>query len=216
MFVLNQQKSVGSQFLAELRDITIQHDRLRFRRNLERLGEIMAYEISRDLEYTSSTINTPLKATQVDVIAKQPVVISVLRAAVPFFQGFVNYFDRADCGFIGAFRNEANEHKTEIDVNLGYVVAPDIEGKEIILVDPMLATGKSLVAGLERLLSAGLPSRIHIASVIAAPEGIAHVKEFLKEPYKIWTCALDERLDTRFFIVPGLGDAGDLAYGPKQ
>lgn len=216
MFVLNQQPSLASQFLAELRDVNIQHDRLRFRRNLERLGEIMAYEISRDLRFTSSTIDTPLKATQVDVIAKQPVIISVLRAAVPFFQGFINYFDQADCGFIGAFRNEADEHKAGIDINLGYVVAPDIEGKEIILVDPMLATGKSLVEGLKRLLSTGLPSRIHIAAVIAAPEGIAYIRDYLKVPYKIWTCALDERLDTRFFIVPGLGDAGDLAYGPKQ
>lgn len=215
MFVLDQHASIGNQFLTELRDVSIQNDRLRFRRNLERLGEIMAYEISKELAYTTTLIDTPLIKTEGTVLAEQPVIISILRAAAPFFQGVVNCFDRADCGFIGAYRKET-EAEEDLEIEFGYLAAPSVSGKELLLVDPMLATGKSFVKSLENLLKKhGSPSRIHIVSVIATPEGVQHVSENLSIPYKFWTCALDERLDERNYIVPGLGDAGDLAFGPK-
>ena len=218
MFILDQHTSIGNQFLTELRDVSVQHDRLRFRRNLERLGEIMAYEISKELEYTTAPIDTPLIKTEGVRLAEQPVIISILRAAVPFFQGVVNCFDRADCGFIGAFRkeNELEEPSTSLEIEFGYLAAPSVEGKELLLVDPMLATGKSFVKSVENLLeNQGNPVKIHIVSVIAAPEGVQHISENLSVPHKFWTCALDERLDERNYIVPGLGDAGDLAFGPK-
>ena len=215
MFVLDQHTSIGNQFLTELRDVSIQNDRLRFRRNLERLGEIMAYEISKELEYTTITIDTPLIKTKGIHLTEQPVIISILRAAAPFFHGVVNYFDRADCGFIGAYRKEA-EVGRKLEIEFGYLAAPSVEGKELLLVDPMLATGKSFVKSLENLLEKhGNPFKIHIVSVIAAPEGVQHISENLSVPHKFWTCALDERLDERNYIVPGLGDAGDLAFGPK-
>src|SRR5690606_1637687 len=137
MFVLNNQNSIANQFLKELRSTALQNDRLRFRRNLERLGEIMAYEISKDLDYSSVDIETPLKTTAVNVIRQQPVIIPILRAAIPFFQGVVNYFDHADCGFIGAYRKE---DEADIEIEFGYMAAPDINDKEVILVDPMLAS----------------------------------------------------------------------------
>ena len=214
MFVLNRQPSLASQFLAELRDITKQKDRMRFRRNLERLGEIMAYEISKEMEFQTTSVMTPLEETTVELIARQPIVIPILRAAVPFFQGVINYFDQADSGFIGAYRKEGEENK-ELTIEFNYLTAPSLEGKEVILVDPMLATGKSFVKSLNHLFKNGSPSKVHIVSVIAAPEGIQHIKENITVAHKFWLCALDERLNVKKYIVPGLGDAGDLAYGAK-
>ena len=215
MFVLNRHKSVASQFLAELRDVTIQNDRLRFRRNLERLGEIMAYEISKEMDFQVVTLQTPLESTEEHTLEQQPVVISIMRAAMPLFQGVINYFDRADCGFVGAFRKEMADGIPAVEIDFSYMATPNIEGKEVILVDPMLATGKSLVESLSHLFKNGTPSKIHIVSVIAAPEGINYIKEKLSIDHKFWIGALDEKLNDEFFIVPGLGDAGDLAYGPK-
>lgn len=215
MFVLNRQNSVASQFLAELRDVTIQNDRLRFRRNLERLGEIMAYEISKEMDFRPLALQTPLESTEENALVQQPVVISIMRAAMPLFQGVINYFDQADCGFVGAFRREVADGIPAVEIDFSYMATPDIDGKEVILVDPMLATGKSIVASLNHLFENGKPSRIHIVSVIAAPEGINHIKEKLSVGHKFWVGALDEKLNDEFFIVPGLGDAGDLAYGPK-
>ena len=215
MFILNRQKSLASHFLAELRDVTIQKDRLRFRRNLERLGEILAYEISKEMKFEAVSLQTPLEATQENRLVQQPVVISILRAAMPLFQGVINYFDRADCGFVGAFRKEAAEATSSVEIDLGYMATPDIDGKEVILVDPMLATGKSFVESVNHLFNNGTPTKIHIVSVIAAPEGIQYIKDKLSVEHKFWIGALDKKLNEKFFIVPGLGDAGDLAYGPK-
>ncbi len=214
MFVLNHQNTVANHFLAELRDIHKQNDRLRFRSNLERLGEIMAYELSKSLHYDSKLVQTPFKKLSMDLLASQPVVISILRASVPFFQGVINFFDQADSGFIGAFR-KAHSGQGDVEVELGYMAAPPIEGKTVIVVDPMLATGKSFVESVNHLLNNGSPSMIHIVSVIASPEGVSYIKEHLSIPHEFWLCALDEALNDKAYIIPGLGDAGDLAFGPK-
>lgn len=214
MFILNQSNSIANQYLAELRDINKQHDRLRFRSNLERLGEIMAYEISKHMLFTSQDIETPFMEIPVSLIEKQPVIISVLRAAIPFFQGVLNIFDQADCGFIGAFRKEGDANEP-IEIELGYTAAPSLAGREVILVDPMLATGKSFIESCKKLLKNGKPKKIHLLSVIASPEGLRYIEQNLDLPYKIWTCALDDHLNDLSYIIPGLGDAGDLAFGPK-
>lgn len=212
MFILNQHPSIANQFLAELRDVSVQKDRLRFRRNLERLGEVMAYEISREMDYHQTTIQTPLDSTTAALPARQPIVIPILRAAMPFFQGVLNYYDQADCGFVGAYRKEG---QGEVEIDFGYMAAPDIDNKEVLLVDPMLATGKSFIKSIDNLLKYGRPSKIHIIAVIASPEGIAYIREHLHVPHKFWLCSLDEGLNEKYYIVPGLGDAGDLAYGSK-
>ncbi|WP_291780368.1 uracil phosphoribosyltransferase [Cecembia sp.] len=215
MFVLDKENSIALQFLSEIRDIHIQHDRLRFRKNLERLGEIMAYEISKSLDYKESSVQTPLDKTQSYKLKENPVLISVLRAAVPFYMGFLNYFDQADSGFVGAYRKAEKSGDKEVEIDFLYQAAPSIEGKDVILIDPMLATGKSFVKTVENLLANGNPKMIHIACVIAAPEGIAYIQNNVQIPYKIWTGALDEKLNDKFYIVPGLGDAGDLCFGDK-
>lgn len=215
MFILNETNSIANNFLSEIRDISIHQDRLRFRRNLERLGEIMAYEISKDLDYQKSEISTPLQNMHVNVLKNQPVLISVLRAAIPFYQGFSNFFDHAPSGFIGAYRAKETTTNAEISIDLDYLAAPDLNGQEIILIDPMLATGKSFIKSVEALLQNGTPKIIHIASIIAAPEGVAFIEKSMSIPFKIWTCALDEKLNSKSYIIPGLGDAGDLAFGQK-
>lgn len=209
---LGDQNSIAHHFLAEVRDKGIQADRLRFRKNLERLGEIMAYEISKNLVYQSRSIETPLKRTSINSIHELPVLITVLRAGLPYFQGFQNFFDQADAGFIGAYRKEGGE---EIKIHLEYLAAPDLKNKDIILIDPMLATGKSFIRSVNELLGHGTPRHLHIASLIASPEGVQYLRENLTIPFTIWTFSLDEKLDSRFYIVPGLGDAGDLSYGQK-
>lgn len=213
MFILNQINSIANNYLAELRDESLQKDRLRFRQNLERLGTLLAYEISKDLGYAGREVQTSLAQTTVETIADDIVIISILRAAIPFSNGFVKLFDRAEFGFIGAARQESSGD--EVQVNLDYAAAPDLTGKTLIITDPMLATGKSLVKSLDRLVKNGIPKSIHLASVIAAPEGIAYLNENLGLDFKIWTCALDNRLNEQSYIIPGLGDAGDLAFGPK-
>jgi uracil phosphoribosyltransferase len=212
MFILSDQVSIANQFMAELRDQTIQQDRMRFRKNLERLGEILAYEISKDLQFNLVELSTPLAKTKVQIPLRQPVLIAVLRASLPFYQGFLNFFDKAESGFIGAFRQEEGE---EISINLGYHASPDLSGKELILADPMLASGKSIVKSIETLLTHGTPKIIHIAAAFASPEGISYIEQHLKIPFKIWLGALDEKLNTKSYIIPGLGDAGDLAFGEK-
>ncbi|MFN3999554.1 uracil phosphoribosyltransferase [Algoriphagus sp.] len=212
MFILENNDSIGNQFLAELRDVTVQNDRLRFRKNLERLGEILAYEISKSFPYKELGIQTPLAKTSVRIPSVNPVVYSVLRASLPFYQGFLNFFDKAESGFIGAFREEGER---DVKINLDYHASPNVEGKTIILADPMLATGKSIVRSIESILTHGLPEIIHIAAIIASPEGIKYINEHLKTPHKIWIGALDQSLNDQSFIVPGLGDAGDLAFGEK-
>lgn len=185
---------------------------MRFRKNLERLGEILAYEISKSFNYSVAQIETPLAQTSATLPQENLVIFAVLRASLPFYQGFLNFFDQAGSGFIGAFRQEG---AGEITINLGYHASPNLEGKTVILADPMLATGKSFIRSIETLLEHGTPKIIHIAAAIAAPEGVSYIKENLKVPYKIWVGALDEKLNHQAYIVPGLGDAGDLAFGEK-
>ncbi len=212
LIILGDQHSIANQFLNEIRDKEKQLDRMRFRKNMERMGEIMAYEISKKLIYKDSEVTSPLATLKSVTLKTQPVIITVLRAGLVYFHGFMNYFDQSEAGFIGAYRKEDGE---EISVNLEYLAAPSLVGREVILIDPMLATGKSFVRSVSAILTHGRPSHLHIASLIASPEGIKYVQENLNLPYSLWTFAVDEKLDSRFYIVPGLGDAGDLSYGDK-
>jgi uracil phosphoribosyltransferase len=211
-FVLNHHHSIANQFLLELRDAHKQQDRLRFRTNMERLGGILAYELSRNLEYTLSEAVTPLGKTRIHVLKEQPVLITILRAGLPFFQGFMNFFDQADSGFIGAYRQEDENHLT---IKLGYIATPSLEDKIVVLIDPMLATGRSVIDSIEAFRKNGTPRHLHVVSLVAAPEGIEHLKQYIKLPFSLWTCAVDEKLNHQYYIVPGLGDAGDLSYGIK-
>lgn len=212
MFVLEKSNSIGNQFIADLRDVSVQGDRMRFRKNMERVGEILAYEISKSFPYHLKELQTPLAKTEVNIPGLNPVIFAVLRASLPFYQGFLNFFDKAESGFIGAFREEVH---SEVNINLGYHASPNLEGKTVILADPMLATGKSFVCSIETILSHGTPEIIHITAIIASPEGINFIKEHVKVPYKLWIGALDLSLNSQSYIVPGLGDAGDLAFGTK-
>lgn len=214
MFILDQQLSIASQFLAEIRDVNTQGDSLRFRQNMRRLGQLLAYEISKTLQFKEQTIQTPLTTSTAKVLADYVVVISILRAALPFSQGFQDLFDKAEFGFIGAAR-KAHAIDEPVEIALDYLAAPDLNQKVVIVVDPMLATGKSLVKSIGSLLKNGTPKRLHIATTIAAPEGVNYLKENLNTPYDLWSCAVDEKLNEKYYIVPGLGDAGDLAFGQK-
>lgn len=211
MYVFTDHPSLINKFIAELRDINIQKDTWRFRKNLERIGEAMAFEISKSFDYTLSEIQTPLSRVSVSLPDENPVIVAVLRASLPFYQGFLNFFDQAESGFIGAFREEGES----IKINLGYHASPSLEGKTLILADPMLATGKSFLESIKTLLQHGTPKKIHIAAVIAAPEGIQYLRDNLQVPHQLWIGAVDEKLNSKSYIVPGLGDAGDLAFGPK-
>ena len=211
IFILNQEPSVANHFIAELRDVRVQRDSMRFRRNLERLGEILAYKISTGLSYRTEAVETPLALTSELVLEDFPVLATVLRAGLPFHQGFMNYFDQASSAFVAAYRMEAT---SEISVQVDYLAAPSLAGKVLLLVDPMLATGKSLALTYKAMLRFGMPREVHLAAAIASPEGLAHIQAALPQAH-IWLGALDERLDENFYIVPGLGDAGDLAFGAK-
>jgi len=212
MFILSQQPSIANQFLAELRDKQIQKDRMRFRKNLERLGEVLAFEVSKTLSYQKKEIQTPLEQMEMQLTSDQVVLVAVLRAALPFYQGFLNFFDQAESGFIGAFREESG---AELTVNLGYHASPNLDNKVLILVDPMLATGQSCVESLQTLLKHGTPKAIHLVAAFAAPEGVEHLKKSITIPFSLWLGTLDEKLNSLSYIVPGLGDAGDLAFGEK-
>jgi len=215
MFILNEQNTIANQFLAELRDINLQKDRARFRRNLERLGEIMAYEVSKGFSYSSLSIQTPLMQTEVKIPTEHPVLIAVLRAAFPFYQGFLNIFDQSDSGFAGAYRKEADNKQEDLEIEFLYQATPSLENRTIIVVDPMLATGKSFIKTIQNLKRHGIPKMVHVVSVIASPEGVAYINQNLDIPFKIWTCALDQGLNEKYYILPGLGDAGDLCFGEK-
>ena len=212
IFNIGEKNSIANQFLLEVRNKQIQQDRLRFRRNMERLGEIMAYEISQRLSYREEIVDTPLGQSPL-FVPESPVLITVLRAGLPYYAGFQHFFDEADSGFIGAYRKEG---EAEIKINLDYLAAPNIKGRTVILIDPMLATGKSALRSINELLKNGTPAHIHIASLLASPEGIAYLKKEIQIPYTIWTFAIDEKLNEQFYIVPGLGDAGDLSFGEKM
>lgn len=214
MFILDQQSSIACQYLAEIRDVNVQKDSLRFRSNMRRLGQLLAYEISKSLNYEERSIETPLTSSKANFLKDQVVVISILRAALPFSQGFQDLFDRAEFGFIGAARlpHAADE---PVEVALNYLASPSLDNKTVIVVDPMLATGKSLAKSVESILKNGKPKSLHLATTIAAPEGVSYLKENLNTPYNLWSCAVDEKLNEKYYIVPGLGDAGDLAFGQK-
>ena len=210
--VLNQQNSVANQYLLELRDKNIQQNRTRFRNNVERLGELMAYEISKKFQYTPKNVQTPLGISVVNIPVDNPVLITVLRAGLPYFIGFQNIFGESDCGFIGAYRKESEANLT---ITLDYLATPSLEGRIIILVDPMLATGQSVIKAVNALLKHGKPKHVHVAALVAAPEGAALLDKNLTIPHDVWTWALDEKLNELHYIVPGLGDAGDLSFGEK-
>ena len=212
---ISNNSSVASNFLAEIRDVTVQADRLRFRKNLSRLGEILAYEMSKSFDFTNKDIETPLKNMSVAVIEDQPVLISILRAGMPFFEGVQQFFDHADAGFIGAFR--AKDFSSSNKIDLSYVAVPELTGKTVVIVDPMLATGQSMADTIIKLSEQyGKPKKICLLAVIAAPEGIAYLEKTITQPIELWCGAIDENLNDKAYIVPGLGDAGDLSYGLKQ
>ncbi|HET6542971.1 MAG TPA: uracil phosphoribosyltransferase [Chryseolinea sp.] len=212
IFNLSAQNTIGNQFISELRNKDIQLDRARFRKNMKRLGQVMAYEISKRMNFKDETIETPLGRTSIQLLSKYPVLLTVMRAGLPYFDGFLDFFDQSDCGFMGAYRQE---NSNDIVIHLDYVATPNVNDREVIVVDPMLATGKSFVRSIQALLKHGTPSHIYVASLVASPEGIHFLKENLDVPFSIYTCAVDENLNHQFYIVPGLGDAGDLSFGMK-
>jgi uracil phosphoribosyltransferase len=211
---LSEKNSILNHFLGEIRDQNIQKDRLRFRRNIERIGEIMAYEMSKELDYKSWEISTPLGVKKSSEINAKIVICSILRAGLPLHNGFLNYFDGAENGFISAYRFHPN-NDTDFEIKVEYDAVSDINGANLILVDPMLATGQSIVAVFNKLISKGLPKEIHLAVVIAAPEGIKYLESHLPDNCHLWIASIDERLNEKNYIIPGLGDAGDLAFGSK-
>ena len=211
---ISEENSVLNHFLSQIREVNIQKDSMRFRKNMERISEIMAYEISKKLRYNNIAITTPLGIKNTSEIAEEIVLCSILRAGLTLHQGFLNYFDAAENGFISAYRNHYNSDEN-FDILVEYQAVPSMNDKTLILVDPMLATGQSLVAVLNKILDTHQPKEIHIAVVIAAPEGIKYVSEKLPKNCHLWVASLDEKLNEKNYIVPGLGDAGDLAYGTK-
>jgi len=211
--ILNQNNSLLSNFMAELRDNQIQTDSMRFRRNLERVGEIMAYEISKGMTYESHDIQTPLGIAPSMILSEQPVIATILRAGMPLHQGVLNYFDQAENAFISAYRKHSSAEDFEIEIE--YLSSPSIEGKTLILCDPMLASGGSMVLAYKAMLERGKPKQIHILSVIASKKGLAYVRKELPDNTHFWMGAVDDELTNAAYISPGLGDAGDLAYGSK-
>lgn len=223
---LSDVDSIGNQFLLFLRDKTLQTDRQRFRGNMQRLGSIMAYEISKKLTYREANIETPLGRARINIPKQDPVLITILRAGLPFFAGFQDFYDQSDSGFIGAYRSHSAEGSVEtkqegtesITIKLDYAATPSTTGRDVILIDPMLATGRSAVDAMDLICKKGRPDHIHLACMVAAPEGLKYVSENLQRmsvPNTIWSFAVDERLDERYYIVPGLGDAGDLSFGNR-
>ncbi len=210
-----EQPSLVSQYMMELRNVDIQNDMLRFRRNLERIGEIIAYEISRRLKYKTVDINTPLDVAHCQVLDTQLVLGTIFRAGVPFHQGFLSYFDHAENAFVSAYRKY--KEKENFDVYIEYIASPRLDGKTLIIADPMLATGASMELSYRALLTKGEPEHIHVASVIASRQAIDYVKQtFPEDKTTVWVGAIDEEINSHSYIVPGLGDAGDLAYGVKE
>jgi uracil phosphoribosyltransferase len=215
MFVFADHPSVANQYIAELRSRSAQADRLRFRRNLERLGELMAYEISKTLAYQNATVETSLGRAETQLLLTQPVLATILRAGLPFHQGFLHCFDQADNAFAGAFRGyRPGAGHGEFEIEMDYIASPDLSGRVLILTDPMLATGRSLEKVYHILLRYGTPAQTHIAAVLASPEGVRHVQTQLPHCH-LWLGAIDSHLNENYYIVPGLGDAGDLAFGEK-
>ena len=210
--ILSHQFSLVNSWINELRNVEIQQDRMKFRRNLERIGEIAAFEISKTLEQKTVEITTPLDKISSQEIAVQPVLTTILRAGVPLFQGLLNYFDKADCGFVAAYRqHDANDY---FSIKQDYLTCPDLNGRPLIVADPMLATGASLIEAIKDLLNHGKPTELHIVAAIASKIGVETIQNAYPEA-KIWVGVIDEKLTNKGYISPGLGDAGDLSYGEK-
>lgn len=211
---LSEQNSIFNQFIAELRDINIQKDGMRFRRNLERMGEIMSYEISKTLEYQKKETTTPLGIAETSHLVSQPVIATILRAGLPMHLGVLNYFDNAQNAFISAYRRHHKDNS--FDIHVEYVSSPNLDGKILILCDPMIATGSSIVLAYKAILAKGTPKHFHIISAISSKEGVDYVRANMPtKNFTIWCGAIDEELTAHSYIVPGLGDAGDLAFGEK-
>ncbi|MCF8230036.1 MAG: uracil phosphoribosyltransferase [Bacteroidales bacterium] len=212
--ILGNKNTLFDHYLAQLRDVEIQKDRMRFRKNLERIGEIFAYEISKEFQYEEKEISTSLGISNVPVIADDPVLITLLRAGLPIHQGMLNMFDKAQNGFISSYRKY---NKEEFTIKIEYVSCPDLNGKTVILTDSMIATGESMVQAMHELTAFGEAKQIHVVTVLASDEGIEKIrKTFSKEKVSLWVGAIEHEMTARAFLVPGLGDAGDLAYGAKE
>ena len=209
-----QNNSVLNTFIHELRSISIQNDSLRFRRNIERIGEILTYELSKTLNYKNETSVTPLGEKETMLSEDKIVICSILRAGLPLHNGVLNYFDRADNAFISAYRKHI-ENTSDFEILVEYMACPNLENKTLVLVDPMLATGQSLALTYEALLQNGTPKNVHVVSVIGAEEGVNYVKDKFPEDTHLWIATIDEKLNEKGYIIPGLGDAGDLAFGQK-
>jgi len=211
---LGKQNSIFNHFIREIRDVKIQNDAMRFRRNIERIGEIFAYEISKEMEYKSKDITTPLGISTESLMTEKPVLATILRAGLPLHQGFLNYFDSSDNCFISAYRK--HKKSGDFEVKIEYMSSPNLDDKTIILCDPMLASGSSMILAMEAIMSKGNPKHIHIVAIIASAEGVDYVKENIPmQNCTLWLGAEDTEMTAQSFIVPGLGDAGDLAFGEK-
>lgn len=218
MKVINfaESNSIVNRFMAELRDVNIQKDRGRFRRNLERIGEAMAYEISRTLSYSVHHVTTPLGTASASLPDDEIVLGTIFRAGLPFHQGFLNVFDYADNAFVSAYRFYKDKECHEVGIHIDYLATPDLNGKTLIIADPMLATGGSMELGLKAFETKGVPARVHLCCTIASRQGVEYLQNaFAEKDYTLWCGAIDPELNDHMYIVPGLGDAGDLAYGGK-
>jgi len=213
--ILSEHNSIFNQYIAELRDTSIQTDSMRFRRNLERIGEIMSYEISKTMAYETRQTKTPLGVAETSHLTAQPVIATILRAGLPIHIGVLNYFDQAQNAFISAYRRHHKDNT--FDIHVEYVSSPNLDGKTLILCDPMIATGASIVLAYKALMSKGTPKHVHIVSAISSKQGVDYVKAHMPtQDFTIWCGVVDEELTAHSYIVPGLGDAGDLAFGEKM
>jgi uracil phosphoribosyltransferase len=213
MFVLTENNSIANHFLAELRDKKTQLDTMRFRKNLERLGEVFAYEISKTLSFNSREVETQLGTKTTNLSSQEVVLVTILRAGLPLHQGLLNYFDKSQNAFIGAYRGK-HDDKEAFEIEMDYITSPDIHGKVLIISDPMLATGKSLEKAYHAMLRYGIPAKTHIVSAIASRRGVRFIQARLPQ-CRLWVGDIDEDMNSKSYIVPGLGDAGDLAFGEK-
>ena len=214
---LGKTPSVLNQFIAELRDVRIQQDSLRFRRNIERIGEVMAYEISKRLSHDVKAIQTPLGIAPMSLPDERLVIGTILRAGLPFHQGFLNIFDRAGSAFVSAFRQYTDPEHQHFDIHIKYIASPRLEGKTLLLVDPMLATGSSMELAYQALLTKGQPDHIHAVAIIASQQAVDYMEQLMPaERTTLWVAAIDPELNENAYIVPGLGDAGNLAFGDKD
>lgn len=211
----SETNSILNQYVSEIRNVEIQNDRLRFRRNIERIGEIMAYEISKAFKYSTKNVQTPLGVAPVNTPDNQLVISTILRAGLPFHQGFLSYFDYAENAFVSAYRKYKDTLK--FDIHIEYIASPRIDDKTLIITDPMLATGSSMELSYQAMLTKGHPAEIHVASIIASQQAVEHIAQvFPEDKTTIWCAAIDSEINEHSYIVPGLGDAGDLAYGEKE